>query len=220
MATVLQNRDVVLNNNGLKRQVALGAIYSIVTGKNDRTLMGDTNYLFRKEMMGIFEGLWGVPRPKSSLLKQLFSKRGQHVPMLNLLSWFQEQGHRVDDFSPEALAWDVARYVDVIRDAFYVGYITQETALEHLRFAHNMSRGYFRSWEDYADRFVAYKAWWDERNLRELKDHMESINGKVYMPDELYERYLAQGMTPIAEIKKAVDYLLTDRNSIWNQVAW
>ncbi|MBK1442370.1 hypothetical protein JHJ32_20395 [Parapedobacter sp. ISTM3] len=42
----MRNRDVVLNNTGLKRQVALGAIYSVVTGKNDRTLMGDTKLHF------------------------------------------------------------------------------------------------------------------------------------------------------------------------------
>lgn len=216
----MHNRDIVLNSTGLKRQVALGAIYSVVTGKNDRTLMGDTNYTFRKEMMGVFERLWGVPRPKSKLLKQLFGKPEEHAPMLDLLRWFQKQGHREDDFSTEALAWDVARYVDVIRDAFYVGYIAKETALRHLRSADEMSRGYFRSWEDYADRFIAYKAWWDEGNLKELEEHMKSINGKTYERSELYDMYLARGITPIAKIEEAVDYLLKDRNSIWNQVAW
>lgn len=216
----MQNQDIILKTRELKRRVALGAMYSILSGKNNDTLMGEMNFSHRKAVMEGFEKFWGVPRQKLKLTELLLGHSKEYEPMLQLLQWFAHEGHRKDDNAAEAVAWDVGRYVDVLRDAFYVGYIHKETTLKHLRIAYDISIGHFRSWKEYGAAFLAYKRFWDGRNMEELALSLKHHTGKEYTAEEVYEIYKKEGNTPIAWLEEAVETLLHDDHSIWNQVGW
>lgn len=164
----MQNKDIVLKTRELKRRVALGAMYSIIREKNNDTLMGEMNFYRRKAVMESFEKFWDVPMQKLKFTELLLGHHKEYEPMLQLLHWFVNEGHRKDDNSAESIAWDVGRYVDVLRDAFYVGYINKETTFKHLKIAYDISIGHFRSWKEYGEAFLAYKWFWDSRNMEEL----------------------------------------------------
>lgn len=184
--------------------------------------MGEMNFRSRKVAMESFEKYWGVPVQKPKLTELLFghSKGSEYEPMLQLLHWFVNEGHRKNDNSPESIAWDVARFVDTLRDAFYVGYISKETTLKHLDIAHRISIGHFRSWKEYGEAFLAYKRFWDEQNIERIIADLSHHTGKEYSPEEKYEIYKKEGFTELAWLEEAVETLLNDKGSIWNEVTW
>jgi len=216
----MQNQDIILKTKKLKRRVALGAMYSVLRRKNNDTLMGEMNFSHRKAVIEGFEKFWGVPTQKLKLTELLLGHNKEYEPMLELLHWFVNEGHRKGDHSPESVAWDVGRYVDVLRDAFYVGYINKETAFKHLRIAYNISIGHFRSWKEYGTAFLAYKRFWDGRNMEELALNLKHHSGKAYTTEEVYEIYKGEGNTQIAWLEEAITTLLHNKSSIWNQVGW
>lgn len=182
--------------------------------------MGEMNLFRRKAVMESFEKFWGVPRQKLKFTELLLGHHKEYEPMLQLLHWFVNEGHRKGDHSAESVAWDVGRYVDVLRDAFYAGYINKETTLKHLRIAYDLSIGHFRSWKEYGAAFLAYKRFWDGQNMEQVALDLKYRTGKEYSTRELYEIYKKEGNTPIAWLEEAVETLLNNKNSIWNQVAW
>src|SRR3546814_7046018 len=111
----MQNQDIILKTRELKRRVALGAMYAILREKNNDTLMGEMNFFRRKAVMESFEKFWGVPKQKLKLTELLLGHNKEYEPMLQLLHWFVNEGHRKDDNAAESVAWDVGRYVEIGR---------------------------------------------------------------------------------------------------------
>lgn len=216
----MQNKDIVVKTTELKREIALGAMYSLLRGKNNNTLMGEMDFTYRKDAMLGLEKFWNVPKQKLKLSEILFGHNKEYDKMLQLLDWFANEGHRNGDQSPESIAWDVTRYVDVLRDAFYVGYINLETILLHLQNAYNISVHHFSSWKEYAEAFLSYKRYWDNENMKLVAQDLKHTTGKEYSNDEVYENYKKEGNTQIKWLEEAINTLLTDEKSIWNEVSW
>lgn len=163
----MQNKDFILHSAEHRRWVALSAIYSALNGMQDDTLTGQISYASRNEVAQMYQSLWGVPVRKRNFLKELLGGRiEEHVPMLDLLNSFAKKKYTPREKA--GLAWDTARYAICVRDAFFLGYITKETALHHLEGAHRNSRGSYSSWQEFADCFIAAKKKFDRQGKEDL----------------------------------------------------
>lgn len=221
------NKDFRIDTPILKRKIGLSSIYFRLNQQHDLTFMGEDDGDFKPAVRECLDELWGVP-PKGNT-QRLFSIK-EYTPMLELLNWFKTTGHRFDErfydswYQKSILAWDVARYSDMVRKGYYLNYIGKKTALEHLDYAHEMSKDNFESWEDYGRNFLFFKKIWDNHKLMEISNNLQIQPDKNYnlktlkeLQQELYEE---KGISNKTELEQVIEDLLSDKEAIWNQVSW
>jgi hypothetical protein len=223
----MRNRDFNIDTQILKRKVGLSAIYFALNKQHNRTFFGEDDNDFKPAVRECLHNLWDVPE-QSSFKRFMASKN--YKPMVETLNWLKHTGHRSSElyndnrYYRSALAWDVARYSDNIRHAYYLNYINKKTALEHLDCAYDMSKDQFESWEDYGRNFLFFKSIWDNDKLIDIVNRTYSSSEKQYSADELkkiqIDVYRQKGISLSSELTEVVNSLISDRDSIWNSVPW
>jgi len=192
----------------LQRQLALAAIYTVLSPRNDRSLSGWTHGRFRDEIVGMLATTWevGGPHPQAAMVDQM--NAGLHHGhrsddgLFGLAQEIAEDEGAGDDAPAWAakalLAWDVARYADLARHGFSVGYLSRAQALDFLQIADDLSREHFSSWADFGAAFVFAKSVFDA---------------------QLSEAELAE-VSRIDDIRAAVRQLLDQPDSAWRRIPW
>jgi|GEM_PF-2082294 len=223
----MKNIDFKIDTQALKRRVGLSAIYFALNQQHNRTFFGEDDDGFKPAVRECLDNLWNVPEQSS--FKRFMSFKN-YEPMLESLNWLKQEGHRSTELCNDgkyyrsALAWDVTRYADNIRHAYYLDYIDKKRALEHLECAYEMSKNHFDSWEDYGRNFLFFKSIWDNDKLIDIVNSMYHTTKDSYSADELKqiqtEIYKQKGISVNSELIKVVDNLIKDRDSIWNSVPW
>lgn len=83
------------------------------------------------------------------------------------------------------LAWDLARYVHVVRLSFISGYLRGEEAWEQAMRAYPVARGAFGSWRGYAASFLAGRAFWRGSYAGGLAESCDRLLGHRLSPWKL-----------------------------------
>ena len=223
----MKNKDFKIDTQILKRKVGLSSIYFGYNQQHNRTFFGEDDGDFKPAVRRCLDGLWGVPT-QSSFKRFLALKN--YDSMVDSLNSLKNNGHRSSSvyksgwLSKAAIAWDVSRYSDNIRHAYYLDYINKKTALDHLDCAYNMSKNMFESWEDYGKNFLLFKSIWDDYNLIYKFQRMGVKSSKDFNIEDIKnittDHDTDSGISRISGLIEVVENLLKDRNSIWNQVSW
>ncbi|MEV0401685.1 DUF1266 domain-containing protein [Actinoallomurus sp. NPDC050550] len=118
------------------------------------------------------------------------------------LSGLAERGYRAqiaERFGLSPLAWDVALYVDVVRNAFAAGYLDEGEAWQLLWNVVRPTAAAYGSWKEYADDYLLGRIVW-----------MGMLRGT---PDEDFP-------APQEVSDKHIQTLLEAPDSPWNTVPW
>ncbi|RQO30618.1 hypothetical protein DBR32_07740 [Taibaiella sp. KBW10] len=108
---------------------------------------------------------------------------------LKILEWLQTEGHRKDakelfDASPELLpefsittfeenkilAWDMARFINVLKRSLILGYISEEEMTQKLDQIYPMIAGRYASWQSYVADYKLGNLIWQVSLLEEQAD--------------------------------------------------
>lgn len=214
------NKNFPLKDKNLLRKIALAGMYAKLNEIDHETIFGMSR-LESVSVKKMYENLFGVEY-RNGFKSFLTSKN--HQPMVNLLEWFKNEGHRkaprFDGFkNPKAiLAWDVARYSSAARMGYFINYINLETTYEHLDEAYKMTKNNFDSWEDYGTNFMIFKTFWDNQNMLSIADFETKDTESLKKDLEAY--YIKQGISRPTEMQQAIKELIKDKNSIWNKIEW
>lgn len=97
-----------------------------------------------------------------------------------LITWVK----RANDFVPKCgiLAWDVSRYIHLVRMCFYVGYLSDQEAWQKLNAIWPLVDGKFLSWNEYAQSFLIGRTFWAGSEDPELKLVCERLLGHKASP--------------------------------------
>jgi hypothetical protein len=200
--------DRPVTDPAVLRHLALSAIYSKLNGRHDRSLCGHDTLDDAACIQEGFHDIWEIPRvqPKPEVLRLLDGMHLHgHRMSKNMVECTVRRAmheHPTEAFDTAKmraiaqkalLAWDVTRYADLVRDAYYVGYLSRGNTLKHLKQAYQLTAGQFASWEEFGRSFVLAKHAFDS---------------------QLSPSYLAR-VTPAGEIERAVAELLGDPDSSW-----
>lgn len=199
----------------LQQQLALGAIYGRLNSMDERTLSGRKDMRHAKEVKQMLETVWHVggreaPARMREQMNAGLQSGHRSDPGLcrqaeRLAAEERAQTGQAVDAGASAslahralLAWDVARYANLARHGFYVGYLTRAEALGFLRQAHELSFDQFDSWADFGEGVLFSKRVFDAQLTPAEK--------------EAVSRY--------DDLADAMHALLRDPQSAWNRVAW
>lgn len=223
----MKNKDFNIDTQKLKRKIGLSAIYFKLNDQHHRTFFGEDDDGFKEGLREHLENSWEVPAQSGA--KRLLTLKNYKL-MVEKLDWSKYSGVRSSEvgntkrFYKPALAWDITGYTDNVRHAYYIDYINKKTALEHLDCAYELSKNHFESWEDYGRSFLLFKSLWDNDNLTDAIENAYPEPKNNYNARDIKEIqekiYRTPGLTINPEVVETFNYLMYDRESIWNQVTW
>lgn len=83
--------------------------------------------------------------------------------------------HRENLGRKSLLGWDYSRYVNVVRQAYYVGYLTEKEAWELIMPAARKLQQTFESWEDLGENYIIGTEFWSEAQYKQRRKTLETI---------------------------------------------
>ncbi len=83
---------------------------------------------------------------------------------------------------PGILAWDVARYIHLVRMCFFVGYLSDKEAWDKLNALWPLVENKFSSWNEFAQSFLIGRTFWAGSEDPELKSVCERLLGNKASP--------------------------------------
>lgn len=97
-----------------------------------------------------------------------------------LAAWFQ----RTESYLGESsiLAWDAARYIQLIRLSFMAGYLTDSEAWSEILKLAPLIEGKFKSWMEFSKSFLIGRTFWSGSDDTEIKAICERLLGHPASP--------------------------------------
>lgn len=97
-----------------------------------------------------------------------------------LAAWIE----KADGFVPKVgiLAWDVARYVHLVRLCFVANYLRADEAWTHLHAIQPLVQNQFSSWSEFSQSFLIGRTFWAGEEDPELKSACERLLGYTLSP--------------------------------------
>lgn len=124
--------------------------------------------------------------------KQIFCfdfQEGQEVQMseedYRKLALWMQRAHRYLK-SSGILAWDAARYVQLVRLCFVAGYLTDDEAWAELLKLAPLVEGRFESWMEFAQSFLIGRTFWSGGEDAQVKSVCERLLGHPASPWQFF----------------------------------
>lgn len=162
----------------------LGEMWDV---KDRNSAIGTLENLLRQGHRGKFEGL---KKNTHSLhkFKEIFKfdfDESEEITLSDeefkqLAAWIE----RADGFVPQTgiLAWDIARYVHLVRMCFFAGYLNNDEAWQRLLLAWPLIENKFSSWSEFAQSFLIGRTFWAGQEDPDLKETCERLLGHPASP--------------------------------------
>lgn len=97
-----------------------------------------------------------------------------------LAAWIE----KADSFVPKVgiLAWDIARYVHLVRLCYVANYVRADEAWAHLDAIQPQVQGQFATWSEFSQSFLIGRTFWAGEEDPELKSACERLLGYTLSP--------------------------------------